>query len=581
MAKKALKENKGMIWSEFWKLLKSMQLPWFWMLLAFLCNMFYSEVNLLLPTTTAGLLSGSTDSKVLWDAIIFYILYTTVLCADTLLRCPAQHLAVRNVRRVLWKRMLNIRMDYYDANDPSKLMSTVTNDASDAVRNLVFYIVGVIPALYYAIRALSTISTYNVWLMVSIFMLLPIKILYMFYIGKRRFKTQKGLYQQIGGLTGYLAERVRNLSLIKTYTNEPQELKNGEDAAKQLFDANMKVVKLECTISALATGIGLAQNLIVMVFGVVLLQKGEITLPQWVAFFMFSGTISNTFDTIISYWTDLKTIQGSLARASHLMNVPVETEGGTTQLPDAVDITFENVSFAYGDKQALEDVSFTIPAGTTTAVVGLCGSGKTTLISLLERFYTPDSGCVKLGGIPVSHIHTDTLRNRFGYVQQGADIFSGTLREALTYGIREAVTDDQILEAAKCTGFDRTISLFAEGLDATVAPGGTSLSGGQRQKLVMTREFLRDADILLLDEPTSALDAVASAEIQDSIFETFAGKTKMIVTHDLSLLKKADQVVVLDGGKLVGCGIYHQLKETCPQLQQLLDANISGEERAV
>ena len=581
MAKKAPKENKGMIWSEFWKLLKSMQLPWFWMLLAFLCNMFYSEVNLLLPTTTAGLLSGSTDSKVLWDAIVFYILYTTVLCADTLLRCPAQHLAVRNVRRVLWKRMLNIRMDYYDANDPSKLMSTVTNDASDAVRNLVFYIVGVIPALYYAIRALSTISTYNVWLMVSIFMLLPIKILYMFYIGKRRFKTQKGLYQQIGGLTGYLAERVRNLSLIKTYTNEPQELKNGEAAAKQLFDANMKVVKLECTISALATGIGLAQNLIVMVFGVVLLQKGAITLPQWVAFFMFSGTISNTFDTIISYWTDLKTIQGSLARASHLMNVPVETEGGTTQLPDAVDITFENVSFAYGDKQALEDVSFTIPAGTTTAVVGLCGSGKTTLISLLERFYTPDGGCVKLGGIPVSQIHTDTLRNRFGYVQQGADIFSGTLREALTYGIREAVTDDQILEAAKCTGFDRTISLFAEGLDATVAPGGTSLSGGQRQKLVMTREFLRDADILLLDEPTSALDAVASAEIQDSIFETFAGKTKMIVTHDLSLLKKADQVVVLDGGKLVGCGIYHQLKETCPQLQQLLDANISGGERAV
>lgn len=581
MAKKAPKENKGMIWSEFWKLLKSMQLPWFWMLLAFLCNMFYSEVNLLLPTTTAGLLSGSTDSKVLWDAIVFYILYTTVLCADTLLRCPAQHLAVRNVRRVLWKRMLNIRMDYYDANDPSKLMSTVTNDASDAVRNLVFYIVGVIPALYYAIRALSTISTYNVWLMVSIFMLLPIKILYMFYIGKRRFKTQKGLYQQIGGLTGYLAERVRNLSLIKTYTNEPQELKNGEDAAKQLFDANMKVVKLECTISALGTGIGLAQNLIVMVFGVVLLQKGAITLPQWVAFFMFSGTISNTFDTIISYWTDLKTIQGSLARASHLMNVPVETEDGTTQLPDAVDITFENVSFAYGDKQALEDVSFTIPAGTTTAVVGLCGSGKTTLISLLERFYTPDSGCVKLGGIPVSQIHTDTLRNRFGYVQQGADIFSGTLREALTYGIRESVNDDQILEAAKRTGYDRTISLFAEGLDATVAPGGTSLSGGQRQKLVMTREFLRDADILLLDEPTSALDAVASAEIQDSIFETFAGKTKMIVTHDLSLLKKADQVVVLDGGRLVGCGIYHQLKETCPQLQQLLDANISGGERAV
>ncbi len=581
MAKKEPKENQGMIWSEFWKLLKSIQLPWFWILLAFLCNMFFSEVNLLLPTTTAGLLSGSTDSKVLWDAVTFYILYTVVLCGDILLRCPAQHLAVRNARRVLWKRMLNVRMDYYDANDPSKLMSTVTNDTSEAVRNLVYYIVGLIPAAYYAVRALSTISTYNIWLMVSLFMLLPVKFAYALYVGKRRFMTQKGVYQQIGGLTGYLAERVRNLGLIKTYTSEPHELKNGEAAAKQLFEANMKVVKLECTVSALGTGIGLMQNLIVMVFGVVLLRKGAITLQQWVAFFMFSGTVSGTFDTIISYWTDLKTIQGSLSRASHLMSVPVETEDGTTKLPENIDISFENISFSYGDKQALNDVSFTIPAGTTTAVVGLCGSGKTTLISLLERFYTPDRGCIKLGGIDVSQIHLDTLRSRFGYVQQGADIFSGTLREALTYGIREPLTDEQILSAAKRTGFDRTISQFAQGLNTSIASGGTSLSGGQRQKLVMTREFLRGADILLLDEPTSALDAVASEEVQSAIFDAFAEKTKMIVTHDLSLLTRADQVVVLDEGRLVGCGSYHQLRKTCPQLQQLLDSSMSGEGSAV
>lgn len=581
MAKKAPKENTGMIWSEFWKLLRSIRLPWFWILLAFLCNMFYSEVNLLLPTTTAGLLSGSTDSKVLWDAIVFYILYTVVLCGDTLLRCPAQHLAVRNARRILWKRMLNVRMDYYDANDPSKLMSAVTNDASEAVRKLVFYIVGVIPSVYYAVRALSTISSYNIWLMVSLFMLLPVKILYACYIGKRHFVTQKGVYQQIGTLTGYLAERVRNLSLIKTYTSEPQELKNGRAAAQQLFDANMKVVNLECCITALTTGIGLIQSLIVMVFGVILLKNGSITLQQWVAFFMYSGTVSGTFDTIISYWTDLKTIQGSLARASHLMTAPVENEDGTKELPENADIAFEKICFSYGDKQALQDVSFTVPAGTTTAVVGLCGSGKTTLISLLERFYLPDSGCVRLGGIPVSQIHLDALRGRFGYVQQGAGIFSGTVRDALTYGIQEPLTDAQILDAAKRTGLDRTLSVFPEGLDTRIASGGTSLSGGQRQKLVMTREVLRGADILLLDEPTSALDAVASEEVQSVIFTAFPEKTKIIVTHDLSLMARADQVVVLDGGRLVGCGSYERLRQTCPPLQQLLESTETGEEGAV
>lgn len=561
-----------MPWKEFWKLLKSVRLPWFWILLAFLSNMFYSEVNLLLPTTTAGLLSGGTDGKVLWDAILFYILYTLVLCADTLLRCPAQHFAVRNARKVIWKRMLNIRMDYYDSNDPSKLMSAVTNDTSEAMRNLVFYIVGFIPAVYYAVRAMSTISGYSVWLMLSVLVLLPVKIVYMIYIGKRRFKTQAGLYQEIGGLTGYLAERIRNLSLIKTYTNEEAELKNGEAAAKRLFGANMKVVNLECTISALATGIGLLQNLIVMVLGVILLQQGHITMQQWVAFFMFSGTVSNTFDTIISYWTDLKTIQGSLSRASHIMSVPVEDVTAGGRPPETSDICFENVSFSYGEKQALKDISFTVPAGTSTAVVGLCGSGKTTLISLLEKFYEPESGRISVGGTDTENISVNTLRRLFGYVQQGAEIFSGTVREALTYGIAEQISDERISEAAKLTGFDKTIALWSDGLDTMIAAGGSSLSGGQRQKLVMTREFLRGSEIMLLDEPTSALDAVASAEIQKVIFELFAGKTKIIVTHDLSLLEKVDQIVFLETGKPAVCGSYEVLKSTSPSFMRLLSA---------
>lgn len=306
-------KEKAANWKEFWQLLKSVRMPWIWILVAFLCNMAYSEVNLLLPTTTAGLLSGSLDPQVLIDAIWFYVAYTIVLCADTALRCPAQHFAARNARRTLWKRMLNIRMDYYFENNPSNLMSTVTNDASEAMKQLVQYIVGIIPAIYYVVRALSTVSSYNVWLMLALLLLLPVKVAYMIFIGRCRFRTQNGLYQRIGGLTAYLAERVRNLSLIKTYTSEEQELKNGEAVAKELFQANMRVTKLECGISALSTLIGLLQNMIVMVFGVLLLNQGMITMQEWVAFFMYSATISNNFDTLISYWTDLKTIQGTLA----------------------------------------------------------------------------------------------------------------------------------------------------------------------------------------------------------------------------------------------------------------------------
>lgn len=577
--KRTQESGKGN-WKEFIGLLRAVHLPWGWIILAFLCNALYSEVMLLLPTTTAGLLSGSTDKGVLWGAIQFYVLFTIVLCADTALRTPAQHIATRNARRTLWDRMLHIRMDYFDRHDPSDLLSTITNDTEAAMQVLVTSMAALLPSVYYVVRALMTVSSYNVWLMVSVFLLFPVKIVYMAYIGRRRYKTQSGLYREVGGLTAYLAERVRGLGLIKTYTNEQQELENGEQASKKLFLANMKITGLECTITGMDTVISLLQNLVVMVFGVLLLQRGTITMQQWVAFFMYAGTLSSYFSSLIGYWTDLKNVQGTLARASRLVSAPVEDE-----MPDVVenttgtqDITFEQVSFAYGDKQALHDVTFTVRAGSATAIVGLCGSGKTTSISLLERFYSCKDGSVRIGGQDVNQMSLDKLRGRFGYVQQGADIFSGTLRAALTYGLHRDVTDEEIWTAARRSGFDQVIHKLDGELDARVSAGGTSLSGGQRQRLVLTREFLRDADILLLDEPTSALDAAASAEVQNAIFELFPGKTKLIVTHDPTLMERADQIIVLDHGKLAGCGTYAQLSRSCRAFQELLAAGCACKE---
>lgn len=579
MKKKAIntpaKESGKGNWKVFGQLLKAINLPWFWIIVSFLCNTLYNEVMLHLPTTTAGLLSGSTDKSVLMDAVWFYVSFTIVLCADTALRTPARHIATRNARRALWDRMLHIRMDYYDSHDPSDILSTITNDTEIAMQVLVSILVSLLPSVYYIVRALMTISSYNVWLMVSVFLLFPVKILYTVYIGRRRYKTQSGVYQQIGGLTSYLAERVRGLGLIKTYTNESQELENGSSVAKKLFQANMKVTELECTITVLNTLISLLQNLIVMVFGVLLLQRGTINIKQWVAFFMYSGTLSTYFSSLIEYWINLKNVQGTLSRASELLSAPTESlsEGAAMPGTGTKDILFENVSFAYGDKQALHDVTFTVNAGSATAIVGLCGSGKTTSISLMERFYPCAEGRVCIGGQDISRLSLDALRSRFGYVQQGADIFSGTIREALTYGLHRQVSDDEIWAAAAQSGFDQIINKLDGKLDARVAAGGTSLSGGQRQRLVLTREFLRNADILLLDEPTSALDAASSQKVQDAIFNLFPDKTKLIVTHDLGLMERADRIIVLDHGTLAGCGTFAQLKNSCKAFQELLSAD--------
>lgn len=350
-------------------------------------------------------------------------------------------------------------------------------------------------------------------------------------------------------------------------------MKNGEEAAYGLFHANMRVNKLQCGITALTTLIGMAQIMIVMVFGVILLKRGDIDIGQWVAFYMFSGTLSTAFSNLIDYWTNLKMIQGTMARTAKLLLAPEEEETVTdTKMPEHAEVTFDNVTFSYGDKKAIQNISFHVPAGSSTAIIGLCGSGKTTSVSLLEHFYEPCEGTVSFGGIPVSEISLDELRGHMGYVQQGADIFSGTAREALTYGLHRKISDAEIWEAAEKTGFADVLRKWDEGLDSPVAPGGTSMSGGQRQKLVLTREFMRESDMILLDEPTSALDVTASKMIQDTIFEMFPGRTKIIITHDLSLLERVDQIVVLNKGVLSGCGSYDELYGSCQAFMELIAA---------
>ena len=375
-------------WKDFFHVIRKMHLPWHWIIIAFLCNFLYNRVMLDLPTVTAGLMSGSTDSQALVDAVWFYVLFTLVLCGDVALRSPARHVAARNIRRVIWKKMLRIRMDYYDGHNPSDLMSTMTNDATTATEYLVEFLVGFLPTIYYVAAALQTISSYNVWLMVSVFLLLPLKLIYAVFVGRWQYRTQFGVFKEIGSLTAYLAERVRTLMLIKTYTNEERELKNGEKTSYGLFDANMKVNKLNCVITALTTLLGMAQVMVVMVFGVLLLKRGDIDIQQWVAFYMFSGTLSTSFSTLIDYWMKLKSVQGAMARTAELLRAPEEEEqeGKREEKGAGTEVRFDHVSFSYGDKEALKDVSFTIPEGSSAAVIGLCGSGKTTSLSLLEHF---------------------------------------------------------------------------------------------------------------------------------------------------------------------------------------------------
>ena len=381
-------------WKGFFRLLGSINLPWPVIALAFLAEIGYSQAMLMMPGTTASLMSGSLEPEALRSAVVYYVGYAAVLFADFLMLGLAGNWAVRNARTKVWGGMTRIRVDYYDEHTPSALSSAVTNDLQEAVSSLVRLIIQVIPAFYYIFAAMATVGQYDVLLMLSVLVLLPVKWIYMVAVSRRMYTASTGIYHRIGQLTGYLAERVKNLPLIKYYTNEDRELENGSIAVADLFAAQMRSVKVNCANSGIGTAINLLQHLVCIVTGVLLLQAGRITIEQWVAFFLFSSTISSRFGELIGMWQSLKSLQGMAARAVEIVEAPQEQseqEAKAVASQEAVSkgaqsVEFRNVSFSYGEKKALKNVSFTVPAGTATAIVGLCGSGKTTLMNLLERF---------------------------------------------------------------------------------------------------------------------------------------------------------------------------------------------------
>jgi ATP-binding cassette subfamily B protein AbcA/BmrA len=243
---------------------------------------------------------------------------------------------------------------------------------------------------------------------------------------------------------------------------------------------------------------------------------------------------------------------------------------GSAEIPQG-DVVFQSVSFGYQpERPVLTDVELTIPRGKNTAIVGPSGSGKTTLLKLMEQLYQPTAGQISVGGVAVDTLNLSAWRKSLSYVTQDAVMFSGSVRECLTYGVQNAVTDEQLTAVTKLAGVYDYIQEQG-GFDAQMSIWGSAMSGGQRQRMVIARELLKQADVLLLDEPTSALDAETAAGISDTIYQQFRGKTVVTVTHELSFISNADQIIVLDEGKVVDSGNHEELMQRCQIYRELVE----------
>lgn len=555
--------------------LKALRLPWIWIIAGLSLNMWLNSVLLKIPDLTANLTSGKITGGAVVSAIMYYVMYGALTVVATAGQVQAQTYSVKRARDTLWKKMLHTESGYFDRNNPQDIMSTVSNDTNSAVFNFVNLFIRLLPDIYYIYGAAKRINEYDTLLIVSCFALVPLKYLCSFIFGRLSQKTNASLYEKIGSLTGYLSDRLANLSLIKTYTNEEREKENGKRTSEKLYKANMKLTVLDNYILAFTSVLDVLQKITVVLVAVVLLQRGRIDMTVWLAFFLFTQNLFLYIDDIFDIWVRFKAMHGSFERVIDVMESESEPDARKDAFPKSGDVRFENVTFTYPETSvpALKNLSFRIPRGSSCAIIGLCGSGKTTTVSLLERLYTPDNGTIMLGETDINDITLSEYRQNIAYVQQGAGAFSGTVREAVTYGISRDVSDEEIFDAAKKTGLDEYLKIAPKGLCTEISASGASLSGGQMQRISITRELLRGGDIVIMDEPTSALDARISAKIQQTTDKLFENKTRILITHDLSFAAKYDKIIVLKDGEKVGEGTHKTLLESCDVYKEMLNNN--------
>lgn len=570
--KKTAKRNRN----DFFFVCKHIKFSWGLIIFSLIVGSVQSVVASFVPDATASLFNGDFSPSKLWGVAQTLLISLVLGLVSYVVRVFAESKSVLAARTSIWEKMIDAKMEYYDENDPASRLSMVTVDAQAFGSGLVQLFVVIPTMVVLLIASLLQLLAYNPKLLMVLWILIPMHIIYFISLGKYQQKLGKDYAAQIGDLTGYLAERIRNLPMIKSFAAEETEVRNGVEAVGKLYTVSRKYnVNIGSINAAYQTLSPVASTVLSVLWGAYLLRTGETDISSFLAFSMYIISINMTFLVVATVWVFIKDFAGRANRVARLLEAPTETAGkaekGIMDIPKG-DIDVENVTFCYPnfEKPSAQNISFKIPQGKMTAIVGPSGSGKTTFIKLLERLYSPEAGVIAVGGTDIQSLDLEKWRKSLSYVVQDAGVFSGTLRQALCYSVDQEVTEEELTQAIKDVGLYEYIHTLPDGLDTQLANWGSSLSGGQRQRIAIARAILRDSEIHIFDEPISALDPETATAIARIIAEGFAGKTVIVISHELNFITHAENIVVLDQGKLAGEGCHSELMASCPVYSDLV-----------
>jgi len=555
----------------FGLILRELRGQWPQIALALVAALLWTGARLGIPVLTGETIDRAIDTPGGPDLDLLLILAGIIVglaAVQGLAAATRRYLAMSTSYRVetdlrgqLYNRVNRLSFDYYDRTATGQLMSRASTDLHE-IQQLVVMIPITTAWLMMAVGAFFVLVRVHVVLAVLAIAVYPVVTLLTVRFFNRLFPATARIQQELGELTGVVEENVAGARLVRAFGREEHEIGKLRKVADEVYEDSMEVARIRTAYTPLFFLLPAIGQLVILAFGGWLVLEGDVTAGEFVAFFQLLNLLVWPVQGMGEMIGAAQRATTSAARVWNVLReVPtIRQRAETHPLPDGPgDLRFEGVSFAYQQGlDVLRDFTLHVPAGTAVALVGPTGSGKSTVAQLLPRFYDVDAGAITIDGADIRDLRLPELRRNVGLVFENTFLFSDTIRNNIAFGRLDA-GDEEIVEAARLAQAAEFIDRTPSGYDTVVGEQGFSLSGGQRQRVAIARAILMQPRVLILDDATSSVDTRMEEEIRRALGQVMSGRTTIIISHRLSTIALADQVVLLDEGRVIDTGTHTEL----------------------
>lgn len=468
-----------------------------------------------------------------------------------------------DMRAELFGHMQKLSFSFYDDAKVGQLMSRITSDLFDITELLHHGPENIILSVLKITGAFVILVSINGWLALAAFAVLPFMFAFALILNKKMRRAFRANRVKIADINAQIEDNLSGIRVVKSFANEDienEKFRVGNDgflAAKKNSYHYM---------GSFQAGVGVFTTMIqvsVILVGTVLIAHGRVDMTDLVTFLLYIGVFTDPIRTLVDFTEQFQNGYTGFERFQEIMNIRPDIEDAPDAMPIGMvkgEIEFDNVSFQYKDNQenVLNHINLKVPAGAYMALVGSSGAGKTTLCSLIPRFYDVTGGRIMIDGKDIRSVTLKSLRDQIGMVQQDVYLFAGTIFENIQYG-KPGATREEVIEAAKNANAHEFIMAFPDGYDTDIGQRGIKLSGGQKQRLSIARVFLKNPPILIFDEATSALDNESEKVVQDSLEKLAKNRTTFVIAHRLTTIQNAEQILVLTEDGIAESGTHEEL----------------------